>query len=302
MTSREDAKPPPRLPPDWFAGAVDIHVHTAPSVFPRLLNDIDLAQLAADYGMAAVVLKSHAGDTSARAAIADAQVPTLRVVGGVVLNRFVGGVNPYAVEAALTLGGRFVWFPTMHAVGHVAHYGGAGYTEQAGDRQPQPVEPVRVLDDAGALLPSVHNVLDVVAAHPGTVLVNGHLGATETLAVFMAARERKIERLVVSHPNLHLTSFDADLQARFTDLGATIEHCYLPHTEAWGGVPFEKTAADIRAVGAARCVLSTDLGQANQVAAPEGLLRFGGALLAAGLSQDEVRQMVVTNPAALVGV
>jgi hypothetical protein len=299
--TREDAKPPPRQPPAWFAGAVDIHVHTAPSLFPRLLNDSDLTQLAAAYGMAAVVLKSHAGDTSGRAAIADAQVPALRVFGGVVLNRFVGGVNPHAVEASLTMGGRFVWFPTMHALSHIAHYGGAGYTEQAGDSQPQPVEPVRVLDAAGTLLPAVHDVLDVVAAHPGTVLVNGHLNADETLAVFTAARERGLERLVVSHPNLHLTNFNTDLQAQFANLGAIIEHCYLPHTDAWGGVAFEKTAADIRAVGAARCVLSTDLGQANQVAAPQGLLHFGEALLAAGLSVNEVQRMMVTNPAGLVG-
>lgn len=35
--------------------------------------------------------------------------------GGITLNRQVGGINPYAVESALKLGGKVVWLPTQSA-------------------------------------------------------------------------------------------------------------------------------------------------------------------------------------------
>ncbi len=287
--------------PVWFVGAVDFHVHTAPSLFQRRHDDLSLVRLAADYGMRAVVLKCHAGDTAARAAIVSQVVENVTVFGGVVLNRFVGGINPNAVRASLKMGGRVVWMPTMHAANHLAHYGGAGYTEQPGAPPLSPVEPVTVLDADGGLRSEVGAVLDVIADHPGTVLVNGHLDTHETLAVFRAARDRGITQLVVSHPHLHLSNFAVDAQHQFADLGAWIEHCYLPHTATWGAVPIARTAAAIRAVGVDRCFISTDLGQADQIDAPAGLLRFGELLSEAGFTDDELRRLVAGTPSALLG-
>ena len=37
------------------------------------------------------------------------------IVGGIVLNRTVGGMNPYAVENCSKLGGRICWMPTLEA-------------------------------------------------------------------------------------------------------------------------------------------------------------------------------------------
>ena len=289
-------------PPEWFRGAGDIHVHTAPSLFRRRYDDLELAQVAAAARMQAVVLKSHAGDTAARADIANRAVDGVRVFGGVVLNQFVGGINPHAVQASVQMGGRVVWMPTMHAANHIAHYGGAGYTEQPGATPPTAAEPVRVLGDNGELLPAVQDVLNVIAAHPDVILVNGHLSAPATLALFRAATRRGIERLVVSHPRLQLTAFDADTQAQLVQLGAMIEHCYLPHTPEWGEVPFTRTAADIQAVGVEHSLLSTDLGQANQISPPTGLQRFGERLIAAGILPEDVRRLLVDNPARLLGL
>jgi Family of unknown function (DUF6282) len=47
--------------------AVDTHVHSAPGLIPRKLDDIALAQAALAAGMAAIVLKNHFFTTTLRA-------------------------------------------------------------------------------------------------------------------------------------------------------------------------------------------------------------------------------------------
>src|SRR5712692_2442297 len=85
-------------------GLIDPHVHTAPEHIPRLLDDLSLARQARDAGMAGVLIKSHTTLTADRAVIAARAVPGIRIWGGLVLNRAVGGLNPAAVENALAYG------------------------------------------------------------------------------------------------------------------------------------------------------------------------------------------------------
>jgi len=58
-----------------LSGFVDMHIHTAPDVRPRLLDDAEAAQQAAHAGLRAVVLKSHVTCTADRAALAEKRVP-----------------------------------------------------------------------------------------------------------------------------------------------------------------------------------------------------------------------------------
>ena len=85
-------------------GIADLHVHTAPDVRPRRMDDIELAQEATAVGMRAVLLKSHHTLTADRATIAEKHVGGVRVFGGLALNHAVGGMNPAAAEAAVRWG------------------------------------------------------------------------------------------------------------------------------------------------------------------------------------------------------
>ena len=85
-------------------GAVDLHVHSYPCVFQRRVDDRQAAQAAADAGMAAIVLKCHHESTVSRAYLLQREFPNLKIFGGVVLNQFVGGINPAAAEVALRMG------------------------------------------------------------------------------------------------------------------------------------------------------------------------------------------------------
>ena len=108
-------------------GAIDLHTHSSPSFYDRLLDDVGLAEQARAAGMRAVLYKAHEQDTTGRAALARRAVPGIEAFGGVVLNHAVGGLNPAAVDASIKLGGRMVWMPTMSAQHHIAHFGGSHF-------------------------------------------------------------------------------------------------------------------------------------------------------------------------------
>ena len=71
-------------------GSIDIHIHSAPDIFPRVVNDIDAAMMAKEQGMRAILIKSQLYCTAERAEIASMQTG-LQCFGGLVLNYFVGG-------------------------------------------------------------------------------------------------------------------------------------------------------------------------------------------------------------------
>src|SRR5260221_9657367 len=99
-----------------LTGTIDLHLHTAPDVRPRKLDDLEAARQAASRGMRAILLKSHVTLTADRAALAEQAVPGVRVFGGLALNAPAGGLNPAAVEMALAMGAAQIWMPTESAV------------------------------------------------------------------------------------------------------------------------------------------------------------------------------------------
>lgn len=63
-----------------------------------------------------------------------------RVYGGLVLNHYIGGINPAAAEASLKLGGRILWPLTLSSRRHVEFYArqgkrflGGSFRHDAGD-------------------------------------------------------------------------------------------------------------------------------------------------------------------------
>ncbi|MDP9135245.1 MAG: DUF6282 family protein, partial [Actinomycetota bacterium] len=114
-------------------GAWDIHVHAAPSHFARWGDAWDLAEACKGAGMRGFVLKCHHGSSVEAAHLLSRKFPELSVFGGVVLNQFVGGLNPIAVESYLALGARIVWLPTIHGSFHADRcgcLGGFGFLRQ----------------------------------------------------------------------------------------------------------------------------------------------------------------------------
>src|ERR671928_1087695 len=101
-------------------GAFDLHVHIDPDVIPRRIDDVALARRFAELGLAGFQLKSHYTSTAERAKVVAGVVPEVSVLGAIVLNRAVGGLNPLAVEIAAREGARTVWLPTVDAANETA--------------------------------------------------------------------------------------------------------------------------------------------------------------------------------------
>src|SRR6201998_4469029 len=103
-------------------GAIDMHTHSDPDGVPRKIDAIDLARLAKQHGMRAIVLKNHYEPTASLAYIVRKEVPGIEVFGGISLDLTVGGVNPAAVEWMTKVKGGYgkvVWMPTFDSENQV---------------------------------------------------------------------------------------------------------------------------------------------------------------------------------------
>ena len=104
-------------------GAIELHCHSYPSLFPRIQNDWELLEDVKAAGMAGVVLKAHEAQTVDRATLLRLKEPELHVYGGLVCNFFTGGLSPVAVDAAIRLGAKVIWMPTFSSKEHCCHFG-----------------------------------------------------------------------------------------------------------------------------------------------------------------------------------
>ena len=288
-------------------GAYDTHVHIAPDVVERRIDDLALARRFAALGLGGFQLKSHYTSTAERAAVARAAVPGVNVLGAITLNRAVGGLNAVAVEIAAREGARTVWFPTVDSVNE----SGEETRFPPGAKVPVWMElqrelraagvaiaPVPVVDGTGAVLPETRTVLEAIARH-GLVLATGHLSRDEIFAVADAALEAGVAEIVITHPDFPSQDLPIDDQRALAARGVLLERCFTtPHT---GKTTWERLFEGIRATGPEHNVLSTDLGQTANPPVEDGLGLMADRLLAAGFDEEEVRVMAVANTRRVAG-
>ena len=103
---------------ELLQGASDIHIHSAPDVFARLFDHIDIARQARDAGMRAVLMKCHHQGTADRMPLVRRFVTGVDVFGSLNLNHPVGGLNPHAVKTAIRYGAKKIFMPTVDARHH----------------------------------------------------------------------------------------------------------------------------------------------------------------------------------------
>ena len=276
-------------------GAIDLHVHCAPDSGPRSIDAFEVARLARRQGMRALLYKNHYYETASMAYLVSQIVPEVEAYGGVTLNRSVGGLNPRAVERmARVHGGRgkVVWMPTFDS----EHYHRVF--------RPNP-EHVPIAKD-GKLLPETLAVLDEIREH-GLALATGHSSPEESLLLIAAAKERGIERILVTHPLPKPVGMSVEQQKRAAAMGALLEYPFqatLPPHADWpgGSVPMEEFLAAIRAVGPEHVAISSDLGQPLNPVHTDGLLAFVAKLGQAGFTQAEINRLLRENPARFLGL
>jgi Family of unknown function (DUF6282) len=287
--------------------AYDLHVHIAPDVPRRRIDDVTLARRFQELGLAGFALKSHYTSTAERAQVVSGVVPGVRVLGTLTLNRAVGGMNAMAVEIAAREGARIVWLPTFDSPAETA-----GRTEpKPGDKVPiwaklqhelralgLGVPAVQVTDAHGEMLPEVRDVLRTVARH-GLVLATGHLGRDDAFAVVDAAISEGVEIVSVTHPEFTSQRYSIEDQVALAARGCLFDRCLS--TPLSGKADWEYVFAGIRAVGLARNYFSSDFGNPDYPPVEDGLALWADRLLEAGFDEDEVHGMIVDGSRRVAG-
>jgi hypothetical protein len=203
---------------------------------------------------------------------------------------------------ALTRGGlgKVVYMPTMDA-------------EYRNEGQPGRVAVSR----GGRLLPETQEVLKVIAKH-NLGLSTGHVSPAEVLMLIRAARAVGVNKIYVQHPNHSGMPMSMTQLKEAAREGAMIE-VVTSGEGLTGGPPVKgvpavvngenptmdygpQKIADIRALGPANIILSTDLGQPGRVNYAEAYQMAIAVLLKEGFTQAEIDLMTKTNPARFLGL
>ena len=291
---------------DVLDGAIDLHVHPAPSPFSRRVGIRGVAEQAAELGFRAILVKSHHHSmvtdiASTVDALGGLPIP---VYSGIAMNNYVGGINPYAVDLTLRMGGRMVWFPTVSSGQHIhVHEREHDLKFPSSSIKLRPTVPVPVLDAEGSPLPEVWDVLELIR-DADVMMSTGHMSVVEIDAVVAAAAKVGVKRIVINHPNFVIEA-DPTAAQRWVAQGAVIEHglCQYDDRSTFFQWPISVMLEFIKAVGVEHTILGSDLGQAEPNPLPvDGYRRIIPMLLDAGMSTSEVHQMVAVNTARTIGL
>lgn len=286
-------------------GAVDLHVHSGPSLMPRAVDHIEVVRQAADAGMAAILLKDHYYPTMPIAHLINKHYPSaVTTLGAVVLNNPLGGINPSAVDYALKQGARIVWMATAHAQNHLDHEKkDADFKNKFPVNSKKTVAPVgsRLVDASGQVTEEVKLVLDLVAQADAAVS-GGHHHMDELWPFYEEAKARGVKRLFLNHPTYVNEGSFQDV-AQLARMGVMIEHSicmFVPST--FYLFDREHLRQVIDAAGVENTFFGSDLGQKNNPTPVEGFRLMIGVLLDLGYGEDDIRRMVATNASTFIGL
>jgi predicted TIM-barrel fold metal-dependent hydrolase len=263
------------------------------------MNDIDLALMARQEGMRAILIKSHVVITADRAEIASQQAD-FPVFGGIALNLPVGGLNLEAVEVALKMGAKEVWMPTIHASHYVAQ---KDHVPTLAKAVKEGMKGIYLLNEDGSLKEELYPIFKKIAEYD-VALGTGHVTLQETKAVVREAAKTGVKKIVITHPLATFVNFSYEDMKEVLDNGAMfLEHVLNDVTRQVAYPITQKTIADaIRAIGPKYIVMSTDSGQWLNPIPAQSMGIYIKDMLDLGISDDDVRMMVSTNPAHMLGL
>jgi hypothetical protein len=279
-------------------GAIDMHVHFGPeSLMERRQNALQLARSAKEIGLRALVLKCREYNTVPIAMMVSELVPEVQVFGSLTLENEIGSLNPSAAISAARMGAKIIWMPTFSSSNSKPVV-----EKVLGFKLPGPEQVI--LDSKGKLKAEAKEIFQI-AKEFNIVLASGHISPKETFALAEEAQRIGFKKLLVTHAlQGALTSVlcSNDELKQLARGGIYIENSFwdvLPTMNAYDPVRIVEL---VKAVGAERCIMSTDLGQSYNPPAPEGMRMFIATLLRKGLDAKEVEMMVKTNPVKLLGL
>jgi hypothetical protein len=321
------------LSQELLKGAIDVHVHPGPHLLssPRRLDPIQAAIEARDAGMRAIVLKDVFEMSNGIAWLVNRHVPGFTVYGGLILNTVYGGMNPRAFKTAIHYGdgAKYLDFGAHSTYYQAAKEGREVDGKFVALSELYPKFKTEELDrciripvdeDPG---PGLDEMLKLLVANPHIYMDTGHVSVEEAMRLVDLKEKYGYKRVVVSSSVTKIAAMD---QLRhMAGKGALIELSFAAYTApqmiplthyyvekeyasidegmtATPGGGIREVAEQIRELGAEHCVMSTDFGRYALSTPVEGLRQFIACMLDLGISADDIRTMVKTNPEWLLGL
>jgi len=286
-------------------GAIDCHVHCAPHLNGRSVNVFEAVRQAAAAGMRAIGIMCNFQNTSGFAALANDELGHLgcQAFGGVIMQPTAGGITLEVAKAAIGYGygpgtgARFVSLPTHHTRNVAIKEG----------RSPTFIETTFFIPDNDVIPDPVPAIMDLCAERNVTFDC-GHVSGREAVLLTEEARRRGVQRV-----RTHGSRFTADEIRAITAAGGYVEFSFfiLTHATQVGlthvdeekhKVTVSATVQDfaprIRAAGD-RAILSSDAGVFLLPPPVEAFREYLLLVQSEGFSDEEIRRMTSTNPAAL---
>jgi Family of unknown function (DUF6282) len=272
----------------------DVHVHSAPDIVARIGYDDEIGQFYRNAEFSGFVLKGHHESTVGRAKTV-ARATGLDVVGGIVLNRPAGGINPAAVLSALLAGGRVVWFPTADA--HTQESAGLPRLCDHDARIGRSVLGIPPNAAESTLERDVDSILDLIA-EADALLCTGHLSAPECRWLMDRAHAKGIRRFLLTHPSYTVPNMPPGEIADLAAQGAFVE---VTAYQLWHqpGMTDARLAEVARAAGD-RLVLASDAGQPDSPPPPHALAELVDRMKRQGLDHGWIDAAASDIPRSLV--
>lgn len=285
--------------------AIDLHVHIGPEIIPRKFTLPDLVKY--EKGKIKVMaVKNHFFPTVFAGSYPNvSQKASPFIIHSVSLNLSNGGFNPEVVKVSCELAKApiIVWFPTIHAQNFLEKTEYEIAQEWVGNqnfkaRKSSSITSLSVFDEKENLKPEVIEVLKVIK-ETGSILATGHISWQESkILVEFATKKLKLTKIIITHPVYQKIDMPLKIQKELANLGTYIEVPFSMYSI--DKIPIESLVAQIKVIGAEKCILSSDVGQVFSKSPSEALEEFVDLLYKQGVSEKELTQMLCLNPNILV--
>ncbi|WP_153723669.1 DUF6282 family protein [Sporosarcina cascadiensis] len=281
---------------ELLKGVIDMHVHSKPDIAERAYSDIDLMNAGIRVGARAIVIKNHFGTSMNRAYLLNEmktrgkhKETELTMFGSITLNKAIGGLNPFAVEAGLKMGAKIVWLPTIHARNHM-------------EKLSQGEDGIICVQD-NKVVKELECILQLIKEYDA-VLATGHLSPDEIFTVVKEAKRLGIDKIVVTHPEFWIVGMSMQEQIEITQkYNVFLELCYaqpMPDQSFKNNLPGNLEI--IRNVGYQNVLVSTDGGQVENPFWEDALEEYITFLMANQIPVQHITYMTQELPARLLNL
>ncbi len=279
--------------------AIDLHYHIGPEIIPRKYNNAAELVKNIEGKLSGIALKNHFYPTTPFIN----QVKNkekINLIGSIVLNNSVGGLNSEAIYAASVISKQpmIVWFPTINAKNFLEKTDyeiAPEWVNKKGfkARFSKDVNGIYILDQKGNLNKETLKVLKAIKK-TNSILVTGHISWQESKKLIEEALNIGISKIIITHPIYQKINMPINIQKELGRIGCFIEVCYSMCSI--DKIPIDKIVFQIKEIGYKNIILSSDVGQKFSPDPDIALYKFSNLLLNKGIALNMLYKMLVENP------